>query len=388
MKKLSYWMILLIVLYGFIELTSYGGLYFLGNFRNINYDPLDVLSKKHTDIISNYLEQGTEYNLFSSDLGWSIKENGVSKLYQANSSGIRGNKEYSFNPAQTVRRVSTFGDSFTHCDDVNNNETWQAIMESHDSNLEVLNFGVGGFGLDQAYLRYLKDGRRYSSDITLIGFMSENIFRNVTTFRPFYFRPTGLPLTKPRFTILNSKLLLIPNQFGELADYKRLLQHPQEVLQSLGVHDYSFKNGYIAGPFDWSPTVKLTKIIISKARKNLSNNVIIKNGYYNANSEAFKVTKKIFDQFYGEIINHNSTPIIVIFPNKADIIRYQTQKTKRYSPLLSYFDSRGYRYIDLLGALGERDAKELVVSHYTYAGNELVAEHIKTYLDNMSKQDK
>lgn len=380
-------MILLIALYGFIELISYGGLYFLGNFRNINYDPLDVLSKKHTNIISNYFEKGTKYILFSSDLGWSIKKNGVSKLYQANSSGIRGNKEYSFNPAKTVRRVSTFGDSFTHCDDVNNHETWQAIMESHDSNLEVLNFGVGGFGLDQAYLRYLKDGRRYSSDITLIGFRPENIFRNVITFRPFYSRNTGLPFTKPRFTIMNSKLLLIPNQFGELADYTRLLQHPQEVLQSLGVHDYSFQNGYIAGPFDWSPIVKLTKMIISKARKYLSNNVIIKNGYYNANSEAFKVTKKIFDQFYGEIINNNSTPIIVIFPDKADIIRYQTQNTKRYSPLLSYFDSRGYRYIDLLGAFDDRDAQGLIVGHYTYAGNKLVAEYIKTYLDNMSKQD-
>ena len=52
-------------------------------------------------------------------------------------------------------------------------------MESYDSNMEVINFGVGGFGLDQAYLRYLEDGIQYKSHIVMIGFMSENIYRNV-----------------------------------------------------------------------------------------------------------------------------------------------------------------------------------------------------------------
>ena len=42
---------------------------------------------------------------------------------------------------------STFGDSFTHCNDVANAETWQRAMEDQNSKLEVLNFGMGGFGL-------------------------------------------------------------------------------------------------------------------------------------------------------------------------------------------------------------------------------------------------
>ena len=58
-------------------------------------------------------------------------------------------------------------------------------MESYGSHIEALNFGVGGFGLDQAYLRYLEDGIQYNSHIVLIGFMSENIYRNVIPIVPF-----------------------------------------------------------------------------------------------------------------------------------------------------------------------------------------------------------
>ena len=39
-------------------------------------------------------------------------------------------------------------------------------------------FGVPGYGLDQAFLRYLEEGRRFGFDVVLIGFMTENIFRH------------------------------------------------------------------------------------------------------------------------------------------------------------------------------------------------------------------
>jgi len=136
-KKFNYWLILIIVTYGFIELSSFAGLFLLNKFRHVNYEPADVISNRHADAIDNFIKEKTNYISFSPALGWSIKENGSSKNYQANSFGIRSNKDYTFTPPRGCRRVSTFGDSFTHCDEVKNNETWQAIMESYDSNIEV-----------------------------------------------------------------------------------------------------------------------------------------------------------------------------------------------------------------------------------------------------------
>jgi hypothetical protein len=272
-KKLYYWIILVIIAYGFIELFTYGGLFLLDKYRNIIYEPIaiDVISARHSKIINTLIEQKKTYLSFSPSLGWSIKENGRKKLYQANSSGIRSNKEYALTPPLGVRRISTFGDSFTHCDGVSNNETWQAIMESYDSNMEVINFGVGGYGTDQAYLRYLEEGSQYKSQIVLIGFMTENINRNVNTYRPFYFPKTSMPFTKPRFVIKNGKLSLIPNQMQRLHDYKMLLLHPQDVLSEVAINDYYYQNHYTSNIFDWSPAVRIVKIFAQTINKKLRN---------------------------------------------------------------------------------------------------------------------
>lgn len=384
MKKRHYWLILVIIAYGLIELFSYGGLFLLVKLRRINYEPVDVLSNRHADIIDRFIREETNYVLFSSTLGWSIKENGTSRLYQSNSSGIRSDKEYALHPPRGILRVSTFGDSFTHCSDVKNGETWQAFMESYDSNLEVINFGVGSYGLDQAYLRYLEDGRQYRSHIVLIGFMSENIYRNVNTFRPFYFSNAGIPLAKPRFEIKSEKLSLIPNPLYRLDDYKMLLLYPQEVLSKLGVNDYYYQKRYKSNMLDWSPTVRLIRILLYKVSHKLSQQTIVINGRYNENSEAFIVTKKIFDEFYETAINNRSVPIILIFPNKVDIIQYLRQKEKRYSPLLSYFNTRGYKHIDLMDAFENTDIKASFVGyHYSPLANMLVAKHVHNYLKKL-----
>jgi hypothetical protein len=384
-KNFKHWTVLVIITYGFIELISYGGLFLLNNYRQIKYEPIDVISTRHSDIINNFIEQKTNYVSYSSSLGWTIKENGSSRLYQANSAGIRSHKEYAFTPPRGIRRISTFGDSYTHCDNVKNNETWQAVLESYDSNREALNFGVGGFGLDQAYLRYLEKGYKYKSHIVLIGFMSENIYRSVNTYRPFYYAKTGVPLTKPRFVVENDELSLIPNPMQKLQDYKTLL-HSRDVLSEVGINDYYYNRRYASNIFDWSPNVRLAKILVHKVKKKLHNEDIIINGQYNENAEAFIVIKKIFDEFHNEVIDNGSMPIILVFPNKYDVLQYQRQNEKIYSPLLTFFMSRGYKYIDLMDAFEGAVVKDLFVDHYSPLANMLVAKHIHNYLNNPNSQ--
>ena len=179
MRIYTYWIILIIVTYVIVESVSYGGLYILSRTRDVNYEPVDVISKEQRKILREHLKGKFNYTVYNSKLGWTIKKNGTSKLYQANSSGVRSSKDYELDPPNNILRIATFGDSFTHCDNVGNDETWQAILESFDTDLEVMNFGVGGYGLDQSYLRYLDDGQQYKPHIVFIGFMVTNIFRNV-----------------------------------------------------------------------------------------------------------------------------------------------------------------------------------------------------------------
>ena len=79
----------------------------------------------------------------------------------------------------------------------------------------------------------------------------------------------------------------------------------------------------------------------------------------------------------------------MIFPSGGDVKRFQMEGTKVYSPLLSYLDSMGYRYIDLMDAFAgnsaQYDVKELyldpfIFGHHSPYGNKIVAEHIYGYL--------
>ncbi len=63
------------------------------------------------------------------------------------------------------RRLNTYGDSFTHCHQVSDGETWQEYLAAHLGE-PIGNFGMGGYGVYQAYRRMLRteaseEGRPY-----------------------------------------------------------------------------------------------------------------------------------------------------------------------------------------------------------------------------------
>ena len=383
------WALLCLLLYLLVEGMSWGGLFLLETLEGITYTPLQAtsLSDKHRRILSNFVNEQTNYLAFSPTLGWTIKPNGFvnpSMLYTANSQGMRGDEEYTEFPREDVLRISSFGDSFTHGTLVGNDETWQAYFARSGGGVEILNFGVIGYGLDQAYLRYEEQGVHYHSDIVLIGFMSENIYRHVNVFRPFYQSATGQPLSKPRFAMQGNSLILHPNPIQELAQYKELLSNPSEVLPGLGARDFYFQHRYQSGPFDFSPLVRLLKVL----QYGLITSpmiAVVKNGLYDESSEAYRVTTKLLDRFYRSVIDHDSLPVILLFPKRGDIQQYREVYSTRYAPLMEYFDERGYRYIDLMGAFewGETSipVNDLFKgTHYSPLANELVADHLLRYL--------
>lgn len=65
--------------------------------------------------------------------------------------GRRTNSIYSNNPC----RINTYGNSFTQCHQVSDAETWQEYLAGHLGE-PVQNFGMGGFGVYQAYKRLLR----------------------------------------------------------------------------------------------------------------------------------------------------------------------------------------------------------------------------------------
>jgi hypothetical protein len=137
-----------------------------GYIMNIPLVPL--FYEKRIKKIEEQIKSKNTYIILDPFLGWTIRPNSYSsnKKYHSNSQGIRANKDYKIKESGYLR-IATFGDSTCHCDGVYNNETWQYFLESYFKNVEIINFGVGGYGTDQAFLRYKYLGRKFKPKLFL-----------------------------------------------------------------------------------------------------------------------------------------------------------------------------------------------------------------------------
>lgn len=339
--------------------------------------------------LKKQLANSHKYTSYDKELGWSIKKNGESGGFRANAEGIRADKEYDLNTSPDVVRIATFGDSFTHNDEVDNNQTWQRFIEKKDDKFEVINFGVGGFGIDQAFLRYLQEGKKYNSHIVLIGFMQENYFRHVNSYRPFYAPKTGIPFSKPRFVIRDYKLTLIDNPIRDVKDYKRLLEEDKDYVQYLCKYDHYCQDYPYSGRWDGVASIRLIKLL--KQQYFRKQPKLLQGSMYNMDSEAYRVTKYLIDSFYQKVKEDGAIPIIVNFPDTLIFKLHLKEGKKRYEDLLNHWKKENHNYIDLtdhfLADSRIDEVSEIFAEngHYNAYGNTYVADYIiegvKRYLD-------
>ncbi len=100
-------------------------------------------------------------------------------IYKINSQGLR-DKEYDLTKPKDKTRILVFGDSFTYGEGVEYGERFSDIIEKSFPNLEVINFGVPGYGLDQILVKFAAEGLKYSPDYTII-FINRLIIERFST---------------------------------------------------------------------------------------------------------------------------------------------------------------------------------------------------------------
>lgn len=106
--------------------------------------------------------------------------------------------------AATVR-VALLGDSMTYSYEVRCEESWGHALEGQlGPAVQVLNFGVSGYGLNQVFLRYERDAQPWKPQIVLIGITSEEILRIMSIYN-FLMNPdwVGMPFVRPRLILKN-----------------------------------------------------------------------------------------------------------------------------------------------------------------------------------------
>jgi hypothetical protein len=385
-------MLLVLITFGLVEVTAWVGLGLLkatGRIAELAAANTELTANQR-DRIRAWIETGGQYVTHSAVLGWTIRPNGEVDAYRANGQGARSDREFSVRPPDGKIRIASFGDSFTHGAEVGFPETWQARLEESDPSWEVLNFGVNAYGLDQSYLRYMNDGRRFDPDIVLVGFMSENINRQVSVFRAFYQPQTGMPFTKPRFDLRLGRLRLLPNPIPEIEGYRALLDNPEETMRRIGKHDHYFLAQSDAHPSNRLASIRLIREVSRRLSGNNRLSPGFKRGAYEPSSEAYRVTERVLDRFYQDVSKNGSLPIVLLFPNRADLVRQGSGEPPSYQPLIDHMNRLGYRWIDLLEPLARVDSSTLFTEggHYTPAGHREVAVSISAYLQSRGLDDR
>ncbi len=324
--------------------------------------------------------------VFDPDLGWTNRPTPPDhpSRERINSLGARGTREYPLPRPPGSTRALCFGDSFTYSAEVADEEAWAAQLEALDPRVEVLNFGVPGYGTDQALLRYRGLPAELEADAVLVGFLLENIGRNVSRYRPVYNPWTPYVAAKPRFLLGPDGLELLPLPFR---DRRSLLEAVEDgtVVSRLEEGDY-WPRHRLPGLLRHSSLMRLAAAYFAYEMRRFERL------YEEVEGEPFRTTLALFESFRREALARGSRRVaVLVFPREKDLRRLVDGGDRFWSTLLDALAARSIEFLDLAEALlgpyreGVRTGAVGIFltgdRHLTAAGNRIVAEAVRGWLE-------
>ena len=315
-------------------------------------------------------DQNKPYVVPDEDLGWTLGSGRSSQngLYFIGNQGIRTARAGEVLSAEPRPcRIAIVGDSFTFGENVAFEDTWGNVLESAlQSHCQVLNFGVPGFGVDQMYLRYLRDVRPWHPDIVILAFISDNVARTMGVYSFLTFPDAGVPFTKPRFVIHNDELQII----------NRPLLTAREVFSVSAIRDLPFINfdrKYEPTEWDQPQWELLNKSYLFRFLTSL-HPVYKLDRHETAIAETIKINGALFLKFHQAVLADGAKPLIVHLPTEGDIPGEASESVG-----VKVLKSVHLAHVDVTPCMRFFSVSELfnapeVGGHYSVRGNQAAAQ--------------
>lgn len=358
-----------------------------GRFRGRPVPPYELtFNEAQRRHVREMTERWDSYTRFDPELGWSIRPGGISDdgCYRANNAGFRADRDYDLVPPPGVLRIAAMGESFTH-GATGNADTWCAYLERLNPVLEALNFGVNGYGLDQALMRYRRDAAPYRPHTVILGLMVENLLRHVSVYRPAYHHDTISAVVKPRFQIDGAGgLTLIPCPAESVAALKSDIESGA-ILKALRTTDYWVMRAPLA--YERSPlfATGLFRLIYA-VHENAARGP--REHYLDPEGEPYRVTLALIRAFNDEARRNGAQRVILLLmPDEGALFDRRDDVEPYWEGLLSEARNAGVETLDvsprLLDVMTTLNAAALFSkNHYTPLGNRLVAEELLQILNH------
>jgi hypothetical protein len=130
------------------------------------------------------LTEAERLNDYDPQLGWinmpnrhAVNRYGPNKSATHNALGLRATREYAVAIPAGRYRIIFLGDSFSYGVNADDAGTYPARLESLDPAIEAVNMAVTGYGVDQMYLSYMRDGDRLNANLAVLAFIEDDLRR-------------------------------------------------------------------------------------------------------------------------------------------------------------------------------------------------------------------
>ncbi len=362
---------------------------------------------------------------FDKELGWDRKPNtqkkeivktigeyrpnAIETSYSINSQGARNNKGHEALPVL----VSSYGDSFAFSRHVNDDETWQWFL-SEKTRTNVLNFGVGNYGADQALLRFKRHHEESPAAITLFMVVPETISRVLNIWK-HYSEYGNLLGFKGRYKLESSGTLdWINNPIHSIDDYDNIQSIASGIQKEDDCYKLRFKKDLLKRPYLLNilkrPNRHLRLLYLLFKRKRELKRANAKESVINApwafilqqNREFIKtlyassrhrsLLKKILIAFKHAAIERGTKPVFIMAPYLHDLYDANDGRCA-YQSFIEEL-SLELPVLDLTTHMVQLDNfEELYVSdffgaHFSPKGNKIAAEKIYEFLTSSKYLDK
>jgi hypothetical protein len=354
-------------------------------FRHRAIPPYALPVKHARQLIDRYLHDPASYFVYDPDLGWTNRPNScaLGRMYCANSFGLRSDRDYAAAIPPSTLRISLFGDSFIHGNDVQLADTiapqLEEILAARGVKSEALNFGVGAYGFDQAWMRYERDGVHFDTNVVVQGMQIENASRDITVFRLIAFPASAIPFSKPRFFLRGDQLDVVNKPAIEperipaaLANFYR---------SPLRKYDVWYTDRY---QHDWyrhwyrHSRLISTLVELIRARKSRMLSAPPKD-VSSPDGEAMNVTLAILQREHDEVVKSGKRFLLVELPLRESIEAVVAGKPDPWAAHVARVSSR-FEMVSTMPRFvayaKEHGVASLFAGHYSRAGNRIIAEAI------------
>ena len=317
-------------------------------------------------------------------LGWNSNPN---KNNIHNEQGIFGtNKIFTIKPQDNILRIALFGDSMTRTG-------WGSLLERNLTdlgyNVEIMNFGVGGYGIDQIYLRWEIEGKNFSPNLVIFGFYPMDIARCLEVHKlKNWGMLGGIFFSKPRFLMDGDdgalKIINYPTTSFDkiLYNAKSFNDLPYIEYDSVYVDNKSDYNNYF-----WRNSYLLRFIEINLTENRFTQTSYRRDEqYFDMEKEGSKLALKIIKLFQKSVKEENEDFFTLVLPMKIDLLYLKKEKPLRYKKMIDMIET----YSPIIHA--EEKMKDSSLEnlekfyipndgHFSSFGNEAIAKILSEYLE-------